>query len=331
MTDEIRNDNPGAGAGDDAGKAGSDAAGSDAAGSKSGGNADSGASSGTGASAGEGFAGGKTSPAGEPPAQPPAFPDTWREAMAGGDEALLKQLKRYASPTAFAEAHKSLNDRLLKGEFKKPLPKDATPEDIAAWRKDNGIPEDPAKYYDAFGKDVSVPEADKPMVDAFLSRMHAANASPEVAKAALSTYYELVQQAHAAQEEADVTRRDQAEAALRAEWGAEYRRNVGIVGNFMTSLPSPVSDALETARGADGGLLRHNPEVMRWLAGLALAENPAVHLVPGSVSDPQKAVENEIADIEKKMRTPEGYKEYWSDPRQQERYGQLLAARQGKR
>ena len=74
------------------------------------------------------------------------WPDDWREQLAAGDEGLLKQLKRYASPANYAKAGFEAQQRLRAGQAKEPLPENPTPEQITAWRKDNGIPEAPDGY-----------------------------------------------------------------------------------------------------------------------------------------------------------------------------------------
>src|SRR5262245_1748274 len=69
------------------------------------------------------------------------WPDGWQARLAGDDPDALKQIGRYASPEEIWKKAKSLERRLSSGELKAVLPKDPKPEDVSAWRKDNGIPE----------------------------------------------------------------------------------------------------------------------------------------------------------------------------------------------
>src|SRR3990167_11368320 len=78
------------------------------------------------------------------PAKPPApsWDDGWREKIAGTDEKLLKRLERYPSVKAATDALIEAQTKIRSGEVKFTLKDSATPEEIATWRKDNGIPED---------------------------------------------------------------------------------------------------------------------------------------------------------------------------------------------
>ena len=72
--------------------------------------------------------------------------DDWRTRLAGGDEKELKRLSRFASEADVYKAYRELEKKKSSGELKQALSKDATPEQIAEWRKENGIPETPDKY-----------------------------------------------------------------------------------------------------------------------------------------------------------------------------------------
>src|SRR3546814_3644725 len=55
------------------------------------------------------------------------------------------------------------------------LPIYATPEQIAEWRKEQGIPEKPEDYDLKFDNGLVIGEADKPLVAEFLKASHATN------------------------------------------------------------------------------------------------------------------------------------------------------------
>jgi hypothetical protein len=70
----------------------------------------------------------------------------WRQRIAGDDRELFKQLERYATEADFGKAHVSLRGKLSSGEYRRVPGKDATPEDIAAWRADMGLPASAEDY-----------------------------------------------------------------------------------------------------------------------------------------------------------------------------------------
>lgn len=257
-----------------------------------------------------------------------AFPEDWRQRMAGDDAKLLKKLERYPSPKALADEYKKLNDKLLGGEFRKVLPKDATPEDTAQWRKENGVPDKPEAYYDALGKDVPIPEEHKPVFDVFFEKIHSSNLNAEQTKAVVSTYYELLAQQDAKRQEADTVALDKSSAVLRQEWGGEFTKNMTIVDSFLDTVPTAVAESLKNGRGADGVLLKHNPEVVRWLSQLAYEANPAVNLVPSTHSNPIEGVKERMAEIEGMMKSRDRavQDKYFKNPDLQAEYGRLTEA-----
>lgn len=265
-------------------------------------------------------------PAGDPPADPPA--DDWRSRLSGGDEKLLGYLGRYQSEKAFVEAAKKDREAARNASKFKPLPDNPTDDELAAYRKDNGIPDAPDGYMEALPDGLVVGDDDKPYVDRFLEAMHGKNANPAIASAALETYYQIVEEQAA--EEAELVREAEREAVeeLRSEWGSDYRRNLNVMTNYLSTLPEPVKDAFTYGKGADGKPLGYNPEIIRWLTAQALEANPVATVVPGAGADQAGAIASEMADIEKKMGDKNS--EYWKGPKaaqMQARYVQLVEAK----
>jgi hypothetical protein len=244
--------------------------------------------------------------------------------MAAGDEAALKRLARYADPPAAIKALSSLQERISKGELKSPLGKDATPEQIAAWRSENGIPEAPTKY--DLG-DLKVDARDKPIVDSFLATAHAKNMTNDQAKDAIGWYYAEVTRVAEERANADKVAAKAAEDTLREAWGnTEYRANLASVNNLLATAPEEVRDNLTYGRLADGTpILAHAPTV-QYLLGLALEINPASALdIPGG-GNRMDSVDSEIAKIEKTIK--EDRNAYNKDEKMQGRYRDLLTARE---
>jgi hypothetical protein len=69
-----------------------------------------------------------------------------------------------------ADAHLSLQQQLSSGEYVKRLPKDAKPEQVAEWRKNNGIPESPEKYDFNLPDGLVMGEADLNVARKFLKK-----------------------------------------------------------------------------------------------------------------------------------------------------------------
>lgn len=255
----------------------------------------------------------------------PTWPDNWRDILAGGDEAFRKQLERMTDPTQVAKNYRELEKKKGTGELKKSLPEGATPEEITNWRKENGIPADHAGYLEGLQlpSGMAIGEADMPIVDGFLKRMHDQNTPPAIAQQALSYYYEAVQQQADELAQRDAQLHQSAQDELRADWGNEYRMNVGAVKSLLTNkFGEEVASSLYTARLADGSVLGNNPAVLKGLAQIAREIDPAATVVPGVTNAPA-AIESEIAQIESKM----GTAAYYADQGMQKRYLDLVTAR----
>lgn len=273
-------------------------------------------------------------PAGDPP--PPADPagDTppasdfekdWRSALSKGDGDLLKFLGRYQSPDSAIKKFKEINDDIKAGKYRKPIGDDATDEEKAAYRKEQGIPDTADGYYDKLPEGLVVGDDDKPFVGKFLAEMHAVDAPPAMVNAALDSYYAILQEQ--AETQADVAR--QAEQAgveaLRGEWGADYKRNLNVMHSYLDTLPKPVAEAFRFGKGGDGVPLGYNPEVLKWLTGQALEANPVATLVPGAGANQASAIADEMAEIEGIMRSDRD--RYNKDDKMQARYRELITGK----
>lgn len=241
------------------------------------------------------------------------FPDDWRQKIAGGDEKYLKRLERYATPADLAKAMREAQDRIAAGEVRTPLPKDATAEQLAAYRKERGIPETPAGYFEKLPEGLVIGETDKAEIEDFAAHMHGSNAPPEFVHAGLAWYNKFAEKQAAAIAERDVTVLKQTEDALRTQWGGEFRINQNGVDTY---LQSAIPD--EVLRNALGETAKRDPGLASWLVGVARAERPELFstIIPAGGSLNASSVDNRIAEIEKVMK--ENRKAYNADPKMQE-------------
>lgn len=265
--------------------------------------------------------------AGNQAGAPQTWPDNWREAYAGGDEKKLARLQRYASPTAALDAMIAAQNRISSGELRSALPKDATPEQVAAWRTENGIPESPDKYDLTFDNGLVVGENDKPIIDGFLKAAHDANYTPAQAKQAVKWYYDHMQEVQAKIANDTKQVEQQTEDALRAEWGNDYRGNLNAIGGLLDSFVPAGDEQLRTLvmNGA-----KQNANFAKMLAGIALQFNPAGTIIgAGPGGDLGKSIDDAIAEIEKVMQTDRP--RYNKDEKMQEKYRQLVTARESRK
>jgi len=264
------------------------------------------------------------SPAPAPGGEGATWRPDWREQLAGSDEAALKQLQRYASPQEVWKKAKALETRLSSGELRAALPAKPTPEQLNDWRKANGVPEK-ADGYDLGAASAKFGDETKAFLDRALPVLHAANLSNDQARTVLKFLNDNALDANAARAQSDLQAQEAGEEELRAEWGAEFKRNIGLIHGFLDKgADAEFKEAILDARdGKTGKPLSSDPRWLRMLLNAALIDNPAGKLVPGGGANPMKGVEDRIAEIESKM----GTKAYINDDKMQSEYRELIDAR----
>ncbi|WP_227136734.1 hypothetical protein [Kosakonia radicincitans] len=261
----------------------------------------------------------------EKPVPPQKFPDNWRDTLAGDDAKYRKQLERYASPEALAKAHRELQAKLSSGEFRAAkLPENPTDEEIAQWRKDNGVPEKADDYLADLPSGIVLGDEDKERISSFLEAMHGKNVSKEHVQAAIEWNQQMVEQEMQARYDRNVEAQQKTEDALRQEWGPEYRRNINLINGMLDGLPKDAKALFTNAQTSDGVSIFNNPDVAKWLVDVARAVNPVATVVPGA-SNPQ-AITDEITALEKRMR--DDYEGWFKDNAAQERLRQLYDAQE---
>lgn len=224
----------------------------------------------------------------------------WRARLAGDDKDLQKVLSRYTDEAAFGKAHKSLQAKLSSGEYKKSLPDGASPEELATWRKENGLPDKADGYVEKLElpKGLVIGEADKPIVAEFAAAALEGNVEPGQFNKMVGKYYEILDAQRAQQEDADASFKTEAEEVLRADWqGADYRRNLTAVNNLVATWPGDLATRVLAGRTPDGRKLGDDPVFIKQLASLAMELNPAATLVPAGTTDPAKTVQDELETI----------------------------------
>ncbi len=268
----------------------------------------------------------------------PIWRADWREKMAGDladtatDEEksehtkLLKRLQRFNSPADAAKALREQDKLISSGQLKKALPKNATPEQVKAWRTENGIPESADKYDLGVPADAELIDLQKDMLQAYAAKMHEANASPEVVKAGVASILEYSQRVAEQMQAANAEAKSEATETLRAEWGADYKPNIDGVDSLLRNAPTAVAEAIYGARLPNGVQVMNDPEVVRWLAGHARELGYVGATVVPQGGDLGKTIEDEIASVEKSMFNEDGTKNkaYWGSDSAQKRYSDLL-------
>lgn len=252
----------------------------------------------------------------------------WRKQIAGGDEKTVKAFERFSTISDVGKSFLEAQAKIRSGELAKPLAKDATPEQVAEWRKGNGIPEKPEDYFNGLPNGLVIGADDKPMFDAVAGKLHELNAKPEVIHALADWYYGMQDEQVEAQKVADTESKNKLTGALKTAWGNDFAANSNVYASFVASAPKEVQEVLTQARGPDGSFLLYNPAIVSWLTAQAREINPAGHIVPSAGADGGlQSITTEIASLKGLMANESS--EYWKGPKaeaNQARYRQLVEA-----
>jgi hypothetical protein len=288
-------------------------------------------------------------PASQPPPDkfpdksPESWRDSWRDDLAGADKAFRKTLDRFDSPAALAKAYKELTARLSSGDLKavRPPPANATPEQAAAWRAEQGLPQNAAAYVEGlqFGDGTVPGEAEQAMLASFAEEAMKGRWTADQYNQAAGWYFALQDRLAAERDRADAAFKHETSAGLMREWGHDYAANRNAIAQFFDrSFPADFREAMLAARLTDGRLLANHPAFNRAILDVAKSLNPAGAVLPNASGGGLSGVESRIAEIEGRyMRAPHGsdlWKSYWSGDsgaRMQQEYRGLLAAQEQSR
>lgn len=250
-------------------------------------------------------------------------PDAWatkRATYANGDEKILARLSRYSSEKDVIDALIAAQNKISSGGLKAPLPENPTPEEMAAWRAENGVPLTPKDY------GIKVPDGTDPtQTEEFLATAHELNMTPAQVEKMIAWKTTTDQKAMEQRAELDASARQAGTDELRQDWGPEYKLNINLVTGLLDSAPQGVKEQLMGARLANGTLFGNDPNSLRWLASLAREINPTATVVPGSGVNAAQAIQSEVQNLEKMM--ADRTSEYWKGPKaeaNQKRYRDLV-------
>jgi hypothetical protein len=230
--------------------------------------------------------------------------------LSGGDTALAKELERFTEAGAIAKAWKELRAERDSGKVRPvaALPENASDEQKAQFRKDNGLPDKAEAYVEklALPDGVVLGKADQPLVGDFAKMALDKGWNQGQFNDAVSWFYQATDAVKAQQVEADGQTRVATEVGLRGEWGQDYAPNMNAFGVLKASMPAELQSAVFGARTPDGRLLGNAPELFKWAAAFVREHNPAATIVTPGDANAGKTITDEIATIEGKMYLADG-------------------------
>ncbi len=242
--------------------------------------------------------------------------DDDKKAVTAQIDRLKKQVSRYGSIEAAALAGMEAQERLRSGQGKARPHDDATPEEKAAWREEQGLPKapdeiviPPVQITGLDGRRITHKwtDRDQPLIDSFREVAFELNLPQEnVNKLAnwfvnggmTATKWEL--EAKSALDKGD---RKTLRSEFREEFGDEAETRTGLIPRYINDTrfwPSEVAAKLWEARTPDGHLLVYDPHFAKFMSEQALAELGEGELEKG---DRIEARTNRLSEIRTVMKT----------------------------
>lgn len=218
-----------------------------------------------------------------PDAEGTEKPD-WRTEAAGDNKDLLRLAKRYGSQTGMLKALADAKAQLSKGQIASAtLPDDATDDQKAEWRKSRDIPDAP-EAYDVSIKGIDWTDDDKAVIGEFTKTAFGQNLSKVQTKEILQWYANSQIAANQERDVAAVAFHKDTVKALKAEYGADYDRNISLMKDFGVSQlgGEDVWDKFIDQRLQDGTKIGDNPAFMRLIMDSALDRGDGLPFVGGS-------------------------------------------------
>jgi hypothetical protein len=248
------------------------------------------------------------------------YPDDWRERIAKDDEKVLKKLQRLKTPEDLAKSYLELEKKLSETRPKFQLPENPTPEDIAKYREENGVPEKAENYDLELDGGLVIGEYDKPIIDEFVKIAHDKNMPAGELKKAVQSYFEA-----RAKSEAETTRflediNQNSEKELRETWGDKINEHKNKIATFLeVQFGKDEAQLLDSAVFADGTNLSNNPKLLNKFLDLA----NKFHATPSDSASNTKVNADRLAEIEKYQKTNRDA--YFKNEEMQQEYRELLS------
>lgn len=243
------------------------------------------------------------------------------------DPQRAERLKRFTSPTAtfdsWLQADAKIHDITLKAMNP---PADASPEQLAAWRGERGLPIQAQDYEIPLAAGLKADQLDegqKASIEGFQKLALNLNLSKPQAAAVAKYHNEMMEKAAVDSMTRDAILADKLEESLRLEWGPSYKNHVAQTAvYFQREVGADGWENILEARLPDGTRLVNNAKFAKFFHKVAADMDGGVILESGSGGVPGTSVEGRIAEIAKIMNT--NFAQYNADPDMRREYADLL-------
>lgn len=282
------------------------------------GDTDAGSDSDTGADAGSAAAGkgaadagkGATDSGASEADKAQAAADAWRTMIAGDNQDVLKELSRIKTAADLGKVLLDQKKALSKRAEAPKLPENATPKQVAEYRKLMGVPEvaegaKPEDYAKAYGidapKDYQISEVEKSMLAGFAETMHSQHVPAHIVKGAADFFFKAQTANQQQMNVIDQSRQKEWIGELKSELGKDYEPMIAAGEAYLNKEfeDNPTAKAeLLNARLPGGGCLGDNPWFIKRVVDAALNNGFADRIEANEMEGGGKSLEAQQQEIE---------------------------------
>jgi hypothetical protein len=253
------------------------------------------------------------------------LPDGASPAQLKEHEAKMNLAKRYTSEEAVLQALRDAQLKFTSGQVKTKKPDNATPEQLSAWRAENGIPDAPDKYDLKLDAGMVISKEDKAMLAPILTAMHGVDAPPEAVSAGVKAYFDMREQEIVAMVNDNAKAEKETKIQLTELWGArDTAQNYDGINFMIQQAGQDVLQALHNATDVDGIKIMNKPAVLTFFAKMA-REGGFVGSTPTGGDFGAAAQGDKDRLTEMLAKDPD---KYYADPKNAERLRDILAGEQ---
>ncbi len=217
----------------------------------------------------------------------------WRDGLAS--DAAKEYAERFTDVSKLVDGAIDMRKQLSTAIV---LPgKDATPEELVAYRKQIGVPKTPEGYKFSVLKGEEPTDTDKAFQASLAKTFHAADITSDQAKLLNTSWNELVEATRDSQIVADKQFADAAETALRKAWpGEEYAKNKGHAERASAWAFGDQMEEVRHLETKDGNFIMDHPVMLRAWAAIG-REMQEGGLVPPMDADATEQAQDQINEL----------------------------------
>lgn len=230
--------------------------------------------------------------------------------MAGDDAKALEALSRYQSPKDVGKAFIEQRAALSKRAEPLKLADNATPEQVAEYRKGLGVAEvakdaAPEKFIEAYGikmpEGYQMTEVERGMVGDYAKWAYDNGHSPREVRAATDFFFRQQAANTQALNKINVDKQREWASQLRGEFGKDHDAYLAAGETYLNSIfqnDADAKNAFLNARLPGGGLLGDNPVFVKMMTELAMKNGLTDRIEANALETGGKSLEQQQTELE---------------------------------